>query len=108
MDVDPNSPQPGWYTRRMVRDGPLVPCEIWLEQQIEDGELVGDETLQCTINGRAADPMEQWTFLAGRPITSKQFRHMRALTRWTKINAPDEPLANPGEPVNHLKTPIPY
>jgi hypothetical protein len=108
IEIDPNAPECGWYKRRMIRNGPHVAAEIWMEQPTEDGELVGDERLRCEIDGSPADPFDQWTFLAGRPISEKDFRHLRASARWTRVNAPDEPLANPHAPVDHLKTPISF
>lgn len=108
IEIDPNAPECGWYQRRMVRGGPYVAAEIWMEQPALDGELIGDQRLLCEIDGVPADPMDQWTFLAARPITEKQFRHMRRSARWTRVNAPGEPMANPHQPVNHLKTPIAF
>lgn len=108
IEIDPNEPQCGWYVRRMIRGGPYMPAEIWMEQLVVDGELVGDERLLCEVDGKPASALDQWTFLAARPITQKEFRHLRKLSTWTKVNAPGEPLANPGQPVDHLKTPIPY
>ena len=108
IEIDQDEPQCGWYMRRMIRGGPYVAAEIWMEQPVEDGQLVGDEKLMCQVDGRDADPVDQWTYLAAHPITEKAFRHMRATARWTKLNAPEEPAANPMAPVDHLKTPIPY
>lgn len=59
-----DEPQPGFYKRRMVRGGPFVPVEIWLEQEIdpETGELVADERLRAICNGELRDPVSLWTF----------------------------------------------
>lgn len=108
LEIDGNAPQCGWYKRRMIKDGPYIAAEIWMDQPVEDGELVGDEVMRCEVDGQEADPVEQWTFLAARPITEKEFRHLRASAKWTRVNAPEEPLANPHKPVNHLKTPLPF
>ncbi|WP_166461941.1 hypothetical protein [Paracoccus alkanivorans] len=50
-----DDPQPGFYKTRMVRNGPFVPVEIWLEQEIdpETGELTADERLRAICNGNA-------------------------------------------------------
>lgn len=108
IEIDPNAPECGYYKRRMIRGGPHMPAEIWMEQPTEGGELIGDERLRCEIDGRPADPIDQWTFLAGRPISEKEFRHLRRAANWTRINAPEEPLANPHQAVDRLKTPIPF
>lgn len=59
-----DEPQCGFYKRRMVRGGPFVPVEIWLEQQIdpETGELVADERLRALVNGENRDPVNVWPY----------------------------------------------
>jgi len=103
-----DEPQPGWFKRKLVRGGPFVAVEIWMEQPVEDGELLAPEVLRCEIDGVAADPHDQWTYVADNPISEAQFRHMRADARWVKAHAPDEPAASPREPINLLRAPIPF
>jgi len=70
-------PQPGYYTRALIRGGPQVPCSIWLEATVDaDGELTGPEILKCEIDGRPADPHEAWTWLAKRPISEADYMAM--------------------------------
>lgn len=73
-----NDPQAGFFVRRLVRGGPWVPCRIWLEQEIDEdtGELISEPVFRCLINGKPADASDQWSWLAGHPITEKQFRAM--------------------------------
>lgn len=68
-----DEPQPGFYKRRMVRNGPFVPVEIWLEQQIdpETGELVADERLRALVNGQDRDPLHVWPYC--RAITAEEY-----------------------------------
>lgn len=58
-----DEPHPGLYRMRMVKGGPWVPVEIWLEQEIdaETGELVTDEVLRATCDGAPRDPVSIWT-----------------------------------------------
>ena len=68
-----DDPQPGFYKRRMVRGGPFVPVEIWLEQEIdpETGELAADERLVAICNGILRDPLSIWTYC--RPISASEY-----------------------------------
>jgi hypothetical protein len=69
-------PHAGWYKVRLVKGGPFVPAEIWLDQVIDDetGELADDELLFATVNGQPADPMKIW--LSCRPISQAEFDAM--------------------------------
>lgn len=68
-----DEPQPGLYKRRMVKGGPFVPVEIWLEQKIdpETGELAADERLRAICNGERRDPVSIWTYC--RPIAADEY-----------------------------------
>src|SRR6185312_6599604 len=68
-------PQCGWFVKRDSKDGPFIPCSIYLEQPIDEetGELLGDEVLLCECGGVQCDPMEAWTWLAKRPISKSEY-----------------------------------
>lgn len=68
-----DEPKPGFYKRRMVRGGPFVPVEIWLEQEIdpETGELTADERLMAVCNGQLCDPVKVWTY--ARAISAEEY-----------------------------------
>ena len=101
--------QPGWYKRKLVRGGPFVAVEIWMEQLVDDaGDLVAPEELRCEVDGSPADPHDLWTYVCDNPISQAEFRHMRSLAAWVKAHSPDEPVANPREPINLLRAPIPF
>ena len=102
-------PQCGWFKRSLVKDGPLVPARIWLEQPVDDetGDLIGDEVLRCEVNGREADPIAQWSWLCGKPIARSEFDYMMARRQFSQEWAPHEPAANPYQPVDWRKVPIP-
>ena len=97
----------GWFKMRMVKGGPFVPTRIWMYQPVEDGELVGDEVLQCEINGKYADPIDKWSWICSHPITEAEFNYLTATLAWTAENAPNEPMANPRDKVDWLKAPVP-
>lgn len=68
-----DDPQPGFYKRRTVRDGPFVPVEIWLEQDVdpETGELLAPEQLRALVNGEHRDPVSVWTYC--RAISAEEY-----------------------------------
>lgn len=101
-------PECGWFKRRLVKGGPEVPARIWMYQPTdENGDLCDDEKLQCEVDGRFADPHEQWSWLCGIPITEAQFNHLTALRQWSEQHAPNEPYANPRKPVDWMTVPTP-
>lgn len=101
-------PQPGWFKRRLIKGGVFVPARIWLEQEIDEitGELMADERLLCEVAGERRDPDEEWTWLAGHPISEAEFDYMTATRSWAAWHAPNAPEANPRRALNHLTTPI--
>lgn len=107
IEVNPDEPQCGFFKRRFVKGGPWVPARIWMHQPIEDGELVGEETLQAEVDGQFATASDQWSWLASNPITEAEFKYLTATRKWAVENAPDEPYANPRERVDWRKVPVP-
>lgn len=106
----PDDPECGWFKIKLVKNGPYVPARIWLYQEIdsETGELCDDEKFQAELNGQYADPYSQWIWMSARPITKAEYDWMMAVREYALANAQDEPAANPRQPINHLKTPIPF
>lgn len=99
-------PQVGWFKRRLVKAGPFVPARIWMFQPTEDGELVGDETFQCEVNGKFADAEDQWLWLCQNPITEGEYNYMMAMSDHAVRNEPDHPAANPNAAINNLTSPL--
>lgn len=107
FDVNPQ-PECGWFKRRLVKGGPFVPAKIWMHQPVgEDGHLCDDEILQCEVDGLCRDPSDQWSWLAGNPISEAEFKFLTATRQWAEQNSPDEPYANPQDPVDWHKVPTP-
>lgn len=107
--IDAESPQCGWFRRRLVKGGVLVPARIWLMSPVDydTGELEDDERLFCEVAGRPADPYAEWPWLAGDPIPESEFRYLTATMDWSRAHAPHEPFANPHRAVNWRDVPIP-
>ena len=103
-------PQAGWFRRKLVKGGPFVGARIWMHQVLDhDGLLADDERLRCEVNGREVfNVVDQWTYLAGNPISEDEFSHLLRLSRWAARNAEDHPAATPDEKVNFLKSRIPF
>jgi hypothetical protein len=104
-----DTPQCGWFKRKMVRGGPWVPARIWLFSEIDDatGELVTDEILQAEVGGRFADPEDLWPWVCGNPISEQDYRFLEATADWSRRNAPDEPMATPHQAIDWLRVPTP-
>lgn len=102
------TPECGWFKRRMVKGGPFVPARIWMYQPTdESGELVGDEVMNCEVNGKWADADQQWSWLCGNPITEQEFLYLTASLKWAEDHAPHEPMANIHQRIDWLKVPTP-
>lgn len=102
-----DEPQPGFFKRRLVKGGVFVPARIYWEQEIgDDGELVDQPVLRCEIDGMPADALDQWSYLAGSPISETEHRYLTARDAWATWFAPDDFAARPRERIDPLKTPI--
>lgn len=101
--IHPAEPHCGFFTRRMVRNGPAVPVAIWIEQEIDEaGELVSDERMVCLVGDREEDPATQWTYCAGNPIPEAEYRYLLAMREWASEHAPHHPAAQPFKPIDPL------
>lgn len=109
IDYFGDDPQPGWYKRRLVKDGPFVPARIWLDQCIDPatGELVADEALLCEIDGQWADAEAQWQWLCANPISEAEYNYMTARRAYAAVWSPDDPAVNPHKAVDWLRVPVP-
>lgn len=105
--VTNDEPQVGWFKRKLVKHGVMVPARIWLFQDVdpETGELADDEQLQCEVNGAFADPYDAWGWLCGTPITELEFRYLTARMEFASRHEPDDAFASPRKPVDLLTIP---
>jgi hypothetical protein len=101
-------PRAGFYKRRLVKGGPWVPVHIWIERELDEaGDLMSDEVVKCTVDGRLADVDSTWSYCAGSPITEAEFDYLSGVSSYAKARSPREPLANPRKPIDPLKFPLP-
>lgn len=92
------NPHPGFYTMKLVKGGPLVPCRI----------LHGDEGWFAVIDGKAYPPhpdpayepyvMRVWH--SAQHSDEATYSYLTALKAWAAENAPDHPSMHPRHPVN--------
>ena len=66
--VESSQPQAGYYQTRAFRNGPALPAQIWRE----------GPRLYCLIAGKSEKVLDQWPYLAGRPITAQQHRELQS------------------------------
>lgn len=101
-------PQAGFYKRRLVKGGPFVPVHIWIERELDEaGDLLSDEVVKCTVDGRLADADSTWSYCAGSPISEAEFDYLSRVSSYAKASDKREPLANPRRPINTLSFPLP-
>ena len=103
--IDINDPQEGFYRRRLRRNGPWVAARIWWvrgEIDPESGHQMSDDVLHCLVDGKPADPYDQWIFLADHRLDGgeAEYRYMVDDAAHAKAHRPDDPKAHPGEPID--------
>lgn len=91
-----------------MRGGPFVPCRIWWERAAREpcdecggdghfggeepcyrckgaGDLpVSDDWLLCDVDGKPADPYEQWLWVAKHPISEAEYWRLKGLDDFTE------------------------
>lgn len=77
--ITADNPLPGWYRKRLHKDGPWVP--VYIGQPKYGGEmqaLVGDGK-----GGRTQVPaLDIWTWVAGNPVDEQEARHAFKTGSW--------------------------
>jgi hypothetical protein len=102
------NPEPGFFKRRLVKGGPEVPVQIWIEEERDEaGDLMADQVVKCTVDGVLADVDSHWSYCCARPITEAEFDYLSRVSAHAKARAPREPLANPRKRIDPLKFPLP-
>lgn len=89
----------GTYETKLVRGGILVPVKLW-----QEGEM-----WQALVDGEAytGDIYHLWCWVMGRPIPEHEYAYKLARGRHAKRWTPDQPAANPRDPVDWLKVKLP-
>ena len=103
-------PEPGLFVMKFVKGGPEIPARIWRpccctvnggdEQVLHDWRETCDRYphLQGEIAGKPADLWRVWG--SGRRTTEPHWRYLSDVRKWAEAHAPDDPAANPGQPID--------
>lgn len=105
----PDTPQCGWYKRRLVKGGPWVPARVWREQAIdfETDKPGNKDHLYCTVGDVRKNAVDQWGWLLNCPITKEDFDFMVEHRAWVKTyGAAGEPEKAEDKPINWDTVPI--
>lgn len=65
VDIDVNTPLPGFYKLRDMRDGPWLPVAIWKV----NGAFV------CRVGAEKRDPFKTWSYAAKNPVSKADAQH---------------------------------
>lgn len=102
------TPQCGFFKRKLVKGGVFVPARIWMVQLVDEetGELTSDEFLQAEVNGQKADPDDCWSWVCGNPISEAEFHYLTARIDHAVRHEPEDPFADARKPVDLNMTPL--
>lgn len=64
--------QSGFYRRRASKAGAFLPVALW---RTEDSGF-------CLVDGKAADPVEQWSYACRNPVTEANYHERIKTGRW--------------------------
>lgn len=102
----------GYFRVRLVKDGPWVPCHVWIEpseRDVETGEPTTDEHLHVVLDCIERDrPALGWQPLVGERITAQEYAYMAAVSRHATAHEPSLPAANPYSQVDFKTAPSPF
>ena len=105
-----SAPEPGWFSMRLVKGGPLVPARLFRGAAVdpETGQpLDRSPVLLAQIGDRvpSSDPGDIERVWLQHPIPEAEYHHLMRVLAWAKARAPDAPEAKPRRPINHGKLP---
>lgn len=83
--VHEGDPQPGFYRRRLVKDGPFVPVAIWHD---------GNEML-AKVGTQMKSAADLWTWVCDKPITHEEYNRVMGGEPWSDA-PPFDPPATAG------------
>lgn len=109
MSGRPLDPAPGFYRTQLAKGAVYVGVKIESNNPARDeaGDLLEDEILTMTVNGRVTtdyDAIERrWTWL--EPIDEAEYRYLIDTAAYERHHEPDGPFANPDKAVDLRKLP---
>lgn len=113
-----DTPIPGWYRTRLVKNGPWVPVRIYHGLPVVSGEEQDRAPQWCVEVAGKTDYVEKdpdnpeyrchvlldvyryWPWCGREPITEGEYKYMIAHAAWSKQHAPHHPEAQPRKAIN--------
>jgi len=100
-----DTPQPGHYKTRVVRNGPFVPARVWINvpERDEAGDLMDDEGLMMEVDGEFVNGQhmdQKWLWMIGNPITKQEYDFMIADSDHAQKYRPGDPKSQPTKPID--------
>lgn len=111
-EPDHNTPQVGYYKRKLVKGGPWVGVHIERHCICQDQDLHvwNDDCdrypheLTARVQGvMIEDAQRHWLYCMANPITEKQYNHLLNLQDWAEEHAPRDPYARTDQAIDHMK-----
>ena len=109
--VDANKPIAGFYRMKLVRGGPWLAVKLWHgpPNDPETGEeLDRSHRWQALLDGAEVEVWRVWPSCAVEPISESDYGFMLANSAWVKQHSPEEPAANPSQPIDLMRAPSPF
>ena len=106
-----DQPIPGFYRRKLVKGGPFVGVLIFWGCPLDpySGEpMQRSPMLRCWVNGEEADPIDQWTWVAGGKITQAEYEFLLADAAHAMEFRPAAPRANPRKTIDLMESELPF
>ena len=103
-----NKPEPGLWAIRLRKGGVEVAARIFLcdHEPGHPGNKLDQPFMDAEINGERVHPDRIW-HTRGRPIDEAEYQYLLKVYEWARQHAPNDPAANPHQPVDWLTAPIP-
>jgi len=100
-----DTPQPGFYKMRLVKNGVYVPVHIWdnVTEKDEAGDYLEDQGLIMLIDGEFINPQHignKWLYCMGDPIKKKEYDFMLADSDHAQKYRPDDVKSQPRKAIN--------
>ena len=104
---------PGFYKRKLTKGGPYVGVVLFYSCPffaIDDGNVTVERSrpLLCQVNGQWADPIQEWSWIAGSRITAAEFHYLMADADHAMQYRPTAPRANPRRKIDLMESELPF
>lgn len=104
-----SQPQPGFWAVRLRSRAVEVAARIWWcdHEPGEPENKLDQPFLDAELNGVRVPPSRVWE-MRGRVITEAEYRFLIADRKWAAEYSPNDPAAQPDQPVDWLQAKLPF